>query len=65
MSLDKAIARGKEKRRPYYRAGRHDRTCRPGGSCPWCRENRTIQERRARTAAEDQQRELDSLDGFP
>ena len=41
MSLDKAIAHGKEKRRPYYRrSSRIDKTCRPHGGCPWCLSNR-------------------------
>lgn len=40
MSLDKSINSGKEHRKPYYRAGKHDRTCRPGGTCPYCQGNR-------------------------
>ncbi len=48
VSLDKAIASGKEHRRSYRqrgKAGEHDRTCRPhgGGSahpCPWCERSR-------------------------
>lgn len=40
MSLDKAIQHGKEHRKPYHRAGKFDRTCRPGGSCPYCQSNR-------------------------
>lgn len=52
MSLDKAIQHGKEKRKPYYRSGRFDSTCRPGGSCPYCQRNRSYQYRKelARTA---------------
>ena len=42
MSLDKAIAHGKEHRKPYYRSGKWDRTCRPNGKCAWCRDNRRI-----------------------
>ena len=38
--LDKAIEYGKEKRKPYYRSKRFDRSCRPGGSCPYCQGNR-------------------------
>lgn len=38
--LDKAIQHGKEKRKPYYRSGRFDRTCRPHGGCPYCKHNR-------------------------
>lgn len=36
MSLDKAIAHGKEKRKPYYGAKAVDATCRNHGSCPHC-----------------------------
>ena len=40
MSLDKAIAHGKEKRKPYSGSKAIDRTCRNHGSCPYCLENR-------------------------
>ena len=40
MSLDKAIAHGKEKRKPYHGSKAIDRTCRNHGSCPRCRQNR-------------------------
>ena len=40
MSLDKAIAHKKERRKPYYGAKSVDHTCRNHGSCDWCRENR-------------------------
>jgi hypothetical protein len=40
MSMDKAIASGKEKRKPYRGAQSVDYTCRNGGSCPWCQSNR-------------------------
>ena len=40
MSLDKAIEHGKEKRKPYYGEQAIDCTCRPHGSCEWCRSNR-------------------------
>ena len=41
MSLDKAIAHGKEKRKPYRGSKAIDYTCRNHGSCQWCIENRT------------------------
>lgn len=41
MSLDKAIAHGKEKRKPYRGSKAIDGTCRNHGSCQWCVENRT------------------------
>ena len=40
MSLDKAILYKKEYRKPYYRSGKFDITCRPGGACGWCKGNR-------------------------
>ena len=40
MSMDKAIEHGKEHRKPYRHSGRFDPTCRPHGSCPWCKGNR-------------------------
>lgn len=38
--LDKAIKHKKEKRSEYYKSGKYDRTCRPNGSCPYCKGNR-------------------------
>lgn len=40
MSLDKAIAHGKEHRKPYRGSKAIDKTCRNHGGCPWCEENR-------------------------
>jgi hypothetical protein len=40
VSLEQGIAHGKERRRPYYRSGRFDRTCRPHGGCPYCYRSR-------------------------
>lgn len=42
MSLDKAIAHGKERRKPYRGAKAVDGQCRNHGSCPYCRQNRTF-----------------------
>ncbi len=53
MSLDKAIRKGAEHRRPYHGAKAIDHTCRNhggngkkhcGGQCGWCKENRLIQD---------------------
>ncbi len=57
MSLDKAIAYGKEHRRPYRRSQRFDVTCRPHGfgrayPCPWCEANRLHADRKARGMAD-------------
>ena len=41
MTHTKAIASGKEHRKPYRKSKRHDKTCRNHGGCPWCLRNRT------------------------
>ena len=44
MALDKAIASGKEHRKPYYkRCEQIDPSCRNHGGCPWCEANRQHQ----------------------
>lgn len=40
MSLDKAIEKGREHRKPYKGAKRIDKTCRNHGGCPYCEGNR-------------------------
>ena len=40
MALDKAIASGKEHRKPYQGTKAVDYTCRNHGSCPYCKGNR-------------------------
>lgn len=40
MSMDKAIASGKEHRKAYRGSKAIDKTCRNGGSCAYCRANR-------------------------
>lgn len=57
MSLDKAIEHGKEKRKPYYRSGRFDPTCRPHGGCPYCRRNRKHKHKKKESACKDQEKE--------
>ena len=52
MSLNQAIKHGKEHRKPYYRSGRFDKTCRPNGSCPWCAGNRKHSEAKRIARAE-------------
>lgn len=53
MSLDQAILHGHEHRKPYYRSGRFDRTCRPHGGCSWCYGNRMYAEQRRQSEADD------------
>lgn len=40
MSMDKAIASGKEHRKPYYGSKAIAKSCRNHGSCPYCTKNR-------------------------
>jgi hypothetical protein len=54
MSLEKAIKHGKEKRKPYYRSGKFDPTCRPNGGCPWCQNNRAHKKRKKEGACQAQ-----------
>jgi len=60
MAMDKAIQSGKEHRKPYYRSGRFDRSCRPGGSCPYCRGARLKHTRRNADRVKEQLNDLDA-----
>lgn len=40
MSLNKAIAHGKEHRKQYTDSRRYDPYCRNHGRCKWCENNR-------------------------
>lgn len=41
MSFDKQYNNRKDRRKPYYKKSeRCDRSCRPGGGCPYCEANR-------------------------
>ena len=62
MSLDKAIAHGKERRRPYRGSARFDATCRPHGGghsrpCGYCSGNRLFDSLRNEQASSDALRE--------
>jgi hypothetical protein len=46
MSLDKAIKHKKEHRKSYYKSDKFDKTCRPHGGCPYCKNNRMHKHRR-------------------
>ena len=56
MSLDKAIASGKERRKPYRKSKRFDKTCRNHGGCPYCEGNRkhATEKRKMKGLAEDE-----------
>ena len=65
MSLDKAIKYKKEKREPYRKSKRWDRSCRNHGSCGYCESNRTIQSKRGMedvTEQEDEFRKCECVD---
>ena len=47
MALDKAIATGKEHRKPYKGSKAVDKTCRNHGSCPYCKNNRLYSKRKS------------------
>lgn len=55
MSFDRHL--GKDHRKPYYRRGKYDRTCRPNGSCPYCRGSRLHSQQKQITSADEQIRE--------
>lgn len=57
MSLDKSIAHGKDKRRQYRKSAAFDRTCRPGGSCPYCSRGRQHKNRKRIAQAIDKENE--------
>ena len=59
MSLDKAIKHGKEKRKPYRGAKAIDYTCRNHGSCPYCEQNRTFNNRKQEMIAKEKQCEAE------
>lgn len=40
MGFERAIAAGKEHRKPFHGAKAVDCTCRNHGSCPYCKKNR-------------------------
>jgi hypothetical protein len=40
MSFDNYYPKRKDWRRQYFKSKRFDRSCRPGGSCPYCISNR-------------------------
>ncbi len=57
MSFDTDYPKRKDRRKPYRGSKAFDRSCRHGGSCPYCEGNRTVVKRRiaaqVRLAQED------------
>jgi hypothetical protein len=58
MSINKAIASGKEKRRPYRGSKTIDVNCRNHGKCSYCHENRLVNVRRNEQSTRDEEKEL-------
>lgn len=54
MALDKAIAHGKEKRKPYKGGKAVDYSCRNHGSCDYCKGNRLYNTQKKLEAAVDE-----------
>lgn len=57
MSLEKAIQRGREHRKPYYGAKAIDPWCRNHGECAHCRRNRQHKDKKRIEAIENRMRE--------
>ena len=58
MSLDKAIAQGRELRKPYRGVKAIDKTCRNHGSCPACSSMRQRKNEMAEEDAIEQMKDL-------
>ena len=61
MSLDKRIAKGEEKRKPYFDSRRFDYSCRNHGTCPWCFGNRTFKNKKREISCEQEEKDVVSL----
>ena len=61
MSLDKSIEHGRDHRKQYHGARAVDRSCRPHGSCPWCRGNRLHNSKVKELDAKEQMNEKASV----
>lgn len=59
MSLEKGIRHGKEHRKPYYKSGRFDPTCRPNGGCPYCENNRAHKNKKKQLDQKQQLKEIE------
>ena len=59
MSLDKAIAYGKEHRKQYQGAKRYDCSCRNHGSCDRCKSDRLYKFMKNEQSAESKRREYE------
>ncbi len=59
MSLEKGIQHGKEHRKPYYKSGRFDPTCRPNGGCSYCENNRAHKNKKKELDQKQQIKDLE------
>lgn len=57
MSYDKEYPNRKDWRKRYNRAGKYCRSCRPHGSCSWCRNNRLHSTKLREQSAESKEKE--------
>jgi len=64
MSFDKYYPNRKDWRKRYRKkCQRWDRSCRPGGSCPYCQGGRKFNDTKRRTGAQEQIDEYLKEDG--
>jgi hypothetical protein len=54
MSFDNKYPNRKDHRKAYRGSKAIDRSCRPGGSCPWCNGKRSYKERKHKLREHDE-----------
>jgi len=64
MGFDKNYPRRKDQRKRHRRSAAFDRSCRPGGDCPYCQGNRSHATRKRMLAADELYEALDGLLNF-
>lgn len=52
MGFDRKYPNRKDKRKPYRKSARFDRSCRPNGKCDYCRNNRMHGDKKRKAQAE-------------
>jgi len=63
MSLDKAIQHGKEKRKAYRGSKAVDTSCRHGGGCKYCENNRQYKNKKRLESAKDKENDQRTSNG--
>lgn len=61
MSFDKQYPKRKDWRKTYWHSKSFDRSCRPGGSCPYCIGNRFYKNRKRLNSILNQLKEYEKL----